>query len=395
MYAADGPERIDMENRNTEREMEKKFFDALGKVGRADEEAMKEARNRQDYLAKPPGSLGGLEDISVKIAGITGRPYGNDVSRQAIAIMSADNGVVEEGVASAPQSVTLMQTINFTRRITGVSSMAKYFGIDILVTDVGVAMEIPEELYTDSMLTEDGKITRLIVNRRIADGTANLAKGPAMTREQALTALNVGLDAAEAFKKAGVQLMGIGEMGIGNTTTSTALICALTGKSPRELTGRGGGLNDEGLDKKMKVIEDAVNGFCMADPLEKLSCIGGFDICAMTGAFIGAGIHRIPVVVDGLISAAAACMAKEFVPQITDFMFASHKSHEPGYSAAVERLGLEPVFNLGMRLGEGSGCPVMFKTIEAACAAMNLMKTLEEASIEADYLEEIRRENLF
>ena len=200
MYAADGPERIDMENRNTEREMEKKFFDALGKVGRADEEAMKEARNRQDYLAKPPGSLGGLEDISVKIAGITGRPYGNDVSRQAIAIMSADNGVVEEGVASAPQSVTLMQTINFTRRITGVSSMAKYFGIDILVTDVGVAMEIPEELYTDSMLTEDGKITRLIVNRRIADGTANLAKGPAMTREQALTALNVGLDAAEAFK---------------------------------------------------------------------------------------------------------------------------------------------------------------------------------------------------
>ena len=384
-----------MENRNTEREMEKKFFDALGKVGRADEEAMKEARNRQDYLAKPPGSLGGLEDISVKIAGITGRPYGNDVSRQAIAIMSADNGVVEEGVASAPQSVTLMQTINFTRRITGVSSMAKYFGIDILVTDVGVAMEIPEELYTDSMLTEDGKITRLIVNRRIADGTANLAKGPAMTREQALTALNVGLDAAEAFKKAGVQLMGIGEMGIGNTTTSTALICALTGKSPRELTGRGGGLNDEGLDKKMKVIEDAVNGFCMADPLEKLSCISGFDICAMTGAFIGAGIHRIPVVVDGLISAAAACMAKEFVPQITDFMFASHKSHEPGYSTAVERLGLEPVFNLGMRLGEGSGCPVMFKTIEAACAAMNLMKTLEEASIEADYLEEIRRENLF
>ena len=149
------------------------------------------------------------------------KPY---IDRPAVLIFGADNGVVEEGVASAPQSVTLMQTINFTRRITGVSSMAKYFGIDLLVTDVGVAMEIPEELYTDSMLTEDGKITRLIVNRRIADGTANLAKGPAMTREQALTALNVGLDAAEAFEKAGVQLMGIGEMGIGNTTTSTALI---------------------------------------------------------------------------------------------------------------------------------------------------------------------------
>lgn len=374
---------------------EKKFYDALGKVGKADEAAMKAAKERQDYLAKPPGSLGGLEDISIKIAGITGKPYGNDVRKQAIAIMSADNGVVEEGVASAPQSVTLMQTINFTRRITGVSSMAKYFDIDLLVTDVGVAMEIPKELYTDSMLTEDGKISRLIVNRRIADGTGNFAKGPAMTREQALIALNTGLDAAEAFKKAGVNLMGVGEMGIGNTTTSTALICALTGKSPRELTGRGGGLNDEGLSKKIKVIEDAVNGFCMADPLEKLACIGGFDICAMTGAFIGAAVHRIPVVVDGLISAAAACMAKEFAPSVTDFMFASHASHEPGYSAAVERLGLKPVFSLDMRLGEGSGCPIMFKTIEAACASMDLMKTLEEASIEADYLVEIRRDNLF
>ncbi len=380
---------------NTEKKLERKFYDAVGSVGKADTQAMEAAKERQSYLAKPPGSLGGLEDISVKIAGITGKPWGNEVKKQAIAIMSGDNGIVKEGVASAPISVTLMQTINFTRRITGVGSMAKYFNIDLLVTDVGIAMEVPEELYTDSMLTEEGRITGLIVNRRIANGTADFAKGPAMSREQALKGLNVGLEAAEAFKKAGIQLMGVGEMGIGNTTTSSALICALTGKSARDVTGRGGGLNDEGLKKKIKVIEDGVNGCCMSDPLEMLSSVGGFDICAMTGAFIGAGIHRIPVVIDGLISAAAACMAKEFAPHVTDFMFASHKSHEPGYTAAVERLGLTPVFSLGMRLGEGSGCPIMFKTIEAACASMNLMKTLEEASIEADYLEEIRRDNLF
>lgn len=374
---------------------EKRLFELIGQIGPLDEEAMKAAKNRQDYLAKPPGSLGRLEDISIKIAGITGKAVGNDVTKQCVAVMSADNGVVEEGVASAPQSVTLSQTINFTRRYTGVSSMAKYFGIDLLVTDVGVAMEIPKELYTDSMLTEDGKIPVKIVNRRIANGTRNLAKEAAMTREEAVRAIMIGIEAAEAIKKAGVQIFGVGEMGIGNTTTSSAVLSALTGAKAEQVVGRGGGLNDEGLAKKIRIVNDAVNSWCMGDPIEKLAKVGGYDICAMVGAFLGAGLYRIPVVIDGFISVVAACVAKELNPRVVDFMFASHKSYEIGYQIAMDRLGLQPMFDLGMRLGEGSGCPIAFKIIETAIASMNLMKSLEEASIDGDYLEEIRRENLF
>lgn len=376
-------------------ENEKKLYELIGKIPPVDEKAIAEARDRQAYLAKPPGSLGTLEDISVKIAGITGKAVGNDVTKQCIAVMSADNGVVEEGVASAPQSVTLSQTINFTRRYTGVSSMAKYFGIDLLVTDVGVAMEIPQELYTDSMLTEDGRIPVKIVNRRIANGTKNLAKEPAMTREQAVEAMLIGFEAADAAKRSGAQLFGIGEMGIGNTTTSSALLSALTGAKAEDLVGRGGGLNDEGLSKKVKIVKDAVNMYCMSDPIDKLANIGGFDICAMVGAFLGAAVNRMPVVIDGFISIVAACYAKELNPRVVDYMFASHKSYEIGYTIAMDRLGLKPMFDLSMRLGEGSGCPIAFKIIETAVATMNIMKTLDEASIDSDYLEEIRRDNLF
>lgn len=374
---------------------EKKLFELIGEIKALDDAAMEAAKERQAYLAKPPGSLGRLEDISIKIAGITGKPVDNDVTKQCVVIMCADNGVVEEGVASAPQSVTLSQTINFTRRYTGVSSMAKYFGIDLLVTDVGVAMDIPEELYTESMLTDDKKIPVRIVNRRIANGTRNLAKEAAMTREEAVRAICTGIEAVGAMKEAGIQLFGIGEMGIGNTTTSSAVLSALTGVKAEEVVGRGGGLNDEGLAKKIKIVDDAVNSWCMGDPIEKIAKVGGYDICAMVGAFLGAGIYRIPVVIDGFISIVSACVAKELNPRVVDFMFASHKSFEVGYVIAMERLGLTPMFDLGMRLGEGSGCPIAFKIIEAAVASMNLMKTLEEASIDGDYLEEIRRENLF
>lgn len=374
---------------------EKRLYELIGSIPSVDEKAIEEAKERQAYLAKPPGSLGALEDISIKIAGITGKAVGNDVTKQCIAVMSADNGVVAEGVASAPQSVTLSQTINFTRRYTGVSSMAKYFGIDLLVTDVGVAMEIPQELYTDSMLTEDNKIPVRIVNRRIANGTKNLAKEPAMTREQAVEAMLIGFEAADAAKKSGAQLFGIGEMGIGNTTTSSALLSALTGAKAEDLVGRGGGLNDEGLNKKVQVVRDAVNMYCMSDPIDKLANVGGFDICAMVGAFLGAAVNRMPVVVDGFISIVAACYAKELNPKVVDYMFASHKSFEIGYQIAMDRLGLKPMFDLSMRLGEGSGCPIAFKIIETAIASMNIMKTLDEASIDGDYLEEIRRENLF
>lgn len=381
---------------------EKELFELIDSIEGADERAVKLARQRQDVLAKPPGSLGYLEEISIKMAGITGQVK-NQVKKQCIAVMSADNGVVEEGVASAPQSVTLSQTINFTRRLTGVSSMAKYFGIDLLVVDVGVKMEIPEQLYVDEMIeeakSEDGstawKIPQRIVNRRIANGARNLAKEAAMTRDEAIRAMSTGFEAAGAAKEAGAEILGVGEMGIGNTTTSSAVLSALTGAKAEDTVGRGGGLNDEGLAIKIAIVNDAVKSWCMNDPVEILTKVGGYDICAMVGAFLGAAYYRMPVVIDGFISVVAACVAKAIQPKVCDFMFASHKSYEKGYVIAMDRLGIKPMFDLGMRLGEGSGCPIAFKIIEAACGSMDLMATLEEGSIDGGYLDEIREGNLF
>lgn len=371
----------------------KEILDAIEKNGGLDRNAVKEARARQEVLAKPTGALGTLEDISIQLAGITGKVK-NSMKKQAVVIMSADNGVVDEGVASAPQSVTLSQTINFTRHYTGVSSMAKYFGIDLLVVDTGVKMKIPASLYVDEM-TESGRLTSGIVNRRIADGTRNLAKEPAMTEEEALRAIMTGVEAAKAVKDCGYDIFGIGEMGIGNTTTSACVLAALCGKTGEDVVGRGGGLNDEGLAKKTRIVDEAISGLDPADVVDVLANVGGFDICAMTGAFLGAAYYRIPVVIDGYISAVAALCAYRLAPNAINFMFGSHQSKEKGYLIAMDALGVKPYFNLGMRLGEGSGCPISFKIIETACAAMNGMATFAEGAIDADYLEEGKKGNFF
>ena len=371
----------------------KEILDAIEQNGSLDQTAVKEAEARQEVLAKPTGALGTLEDISVQLAGITGKVK-NSMKKQAVVIMSADNGVVDEGVASAPQSVTLSQTINFTRHYTGVSSMAKYFGIDLLVVDTGVKMKIPASLYVDEM-TESGRLTSRIVNRRLADGTRNLAKEPAMTKEEALRALMTGVEAAKAVKDCGYDIFGIGEMGIGNTTTSACVLAALCGKTGEDVVGRGGGLNDEGLAKKIRIVDQAISGLDPADGIGVLATVGGFDICAMTGAFLGAASYRSPVVIDGYISAVAALCAYRLAPNSVNFMFGSHQSKEKGYLIAMDALGVKPYFNLGMRLGEGSGCPISFKIIETACAAMNGMATFAEGSIDADYLEEGKKGNFF
>ena len=383
------------------------ILSSIGELGYLSGESMKEAAARQEVLAKPTGALGDLEEISIRLAGITGKVK-NEMKKQAVVIFSADNGVVEEGVASAPQSVTLSQTINFTRRLTGVSSMAKYFGIDLLVVDVGVKMSIPEELYHDEMTehqcSDNGclqGITRKIVNRRIADGTKNLAKGPAMTRDEALTALYTGMEAVEALKRCGYDVFGVGEMGIGNTTTSACVLAVLLGLKGDDVVGRGGGLNDEGLAKKIRIVDEVVMRCKEKDPtytddvIDILAEAGGFDICAMTGAFLGAAYYKMPVVIDGYISAVAALAASRLAPEIIAFMFGSHVSKEKGYMVAMDALGVKPYFNLGMRLGEGSGCPISFKIMEAACATMNGMATFAEGAIDADYLQEAREGNFF
>ncbi len=397
------------------------ILDSIDEMGDLSYDAMEKAKARQEVLAKPTGALGRLEDISIQLAGITGKVK-NDMKKQAVVIFSADNGVVEEGVASAPQSVTLSQTINFTRHLTGVSSMAKYWDIGLLVVDVGVKMKIPEALYSAEMYEHEcaeggcqkGLATK-IVNRRIADGTKNLAKEPAMSREEALTAILTGVEAVEAIKRCGYDIFGVGEMGIGNTTTSACVLAALCGKSGADVAGRGGGLNDEGLAKKIRIVDEAVKGLAQEQDkglaqeqdkglaqahdkeqtLDILASVGGFDICAMAGAFLGAAYYKMPVVIDGYISAVAALAASVLAPKAKSYMLGSHQSKEQGYLVAMDALGIEPYFDLGMRLGEGSGCPISFKIIETACAAMNGMATFAEGAIDADYLEEGKKGNFF
>ena len=372
--------------------------------GDLDSKAVKEAEERQEQLAKPTGALGDLEEMSIRLAGITGSVK-NEMKKQAVAIFSADNGVCEEGVASAPQSVTFSQTINFTRGLTGVSSIARYWGIDLLVVDMGVRMDLPKDLLTEYM-TEPGfedhsgmscmkTLTKKIVNRRLGKGTANLAKGPAMTEEEAYKAFMTGIEAARTFKELGYNVFGIGEMGIGNTTTSACILAALTDKKADDVVGRGGGLTDEGLATKFRIVDEAVDKVRGEDPFTIVQKVGGFDIMAMTGAYIGAAYYKIPVVIDGYISAVAALAASRLQPKAVNYMFASHKSKEPGYVLAMNALGIKPVFDLGMRLGEGSGCPITFKILETACAAMNGMATYAEGAIDADYLDQRKEGNFF
>jgi len=349
----------------------------LSEITEPDREALKAARQRQSRLAKPPGSLGGLEDMSIQLAGITGKVK-NELNHKRVIVLCADNGVVEEGVSVTPRSVTMTQAVNMTKRKTGMSSMAKHFGVDVCVVDVGI---------------HDPYSCDEIINRKIAPGTKNLHVEPAMTVDEVIRAINVGIEMAEKAKKDGCDVIGVGEMGIGNTTTSSAVVAALTGLSVRDVTGRGGGLTDAALEKKYRVIEEALalHRPDPADVIDVLSKVGGLDIAAMCGVFLGAAKERIPVVIDGFISAVAALCAGKLCPTAANYMFASHQSTEPGYLAAMKELNLKPYLDLSMRLGEGSGCIPAFQVMEAACAAMNGMAEFgQEADIDDSYLDEIR-----
>lgn len=377
---------------------EKEIFELLTSIEALDREAIELAKKREDSLAKPPGSLGRLEDIAVQLSGISGNLH-NNADKSCIAIMCSDNGVVEEGVSSAPQFVTLAQTINFTRRLTGVGTLAKYFDSDLLVVDLGINADLPKELLVKEALAETGteiRATNKIVDRKIRKSTSNLAKEPAMTREEAIEAIGTGIEMVREIKKAGYTIFGVGEMGIGNTTTSSAILSALTGLPVSETVGKGGGITDESFTRKKEIIEDAVERYSFRgqediDVIDVLAKVGGFDVVAMTGAFLGAAVYRLPVVIDGFISVVAAYAAVRLAPLAKEFMIASHISKEQGYSHALGALGLPPMLNLELRLGEGSGCPLAFQIIRGACAIMNHMATFAEAEINDDYLEEIRK----
>ena len=352
--------------------------DIIKHIAPLNDAAMTEARHRQARLAKPPGSLGRLEELSIQVAGITGKLH-NRMERRHLLVFAADNGVVAEGVSSAPQSVTLKQTINLTRHKTGASTLCRHFGCGITVCDVGVNADIREPK---------------VLNRKIAYGTQNIAHGPAMTREQALTAIRTGFDLA---RNTGDDILGVGEMGIGNTTTSSAVLAALLNVDVEAVTGRGGGITDAGFLRKKAVIRQAleVNQPDPSNVIDVLTKVGGFDICAMCGAFLGAAASRRPAVIDGFISAVAALCAFRLCPSVAGYLIPSHASYEIGYKLAMDAMGLEPMLLLGMRLGEGSGCPLAFEIVNAACAVLNDMATFDQAGIDDGYLDEIRKGDSF
>ena len=356
-----------------------KELDALVRaVAPLDRSAMTAAEEHQARLAKPPGSLGRLEELSIQLAGITGQVH-NELTQKQLLVFAADNGVVAEGVSSAPQSVTKQQTINLTRGKTGAAVLAKHFGCGLTVCDVGVNADIYESA---------------VLNRKIAYGTQNICTGPAMTREQTLQAILTG---AEIARTVDADVIGVGEMGIGNTTTSSAVLAVLLGADVEAVTGRGGGITEESFRKKKAVIRTAieVNRPDRDDVVGVLSKVGGFDLAAMCGAFLGAAAARRPAVIDGLISAAAALCSVRLCPNVRGYLVPSHASFEIGYRLAMEAMDLRPLFDLGMRLGEGSGCPLAFQVLDAACAVINDMATFDEAGINDDYLDEIRRGDQF
>jgi len=354
------------------------YKNAIKEITKADEGAMAEAREYCDSLIKPFGALGRLEDTAVRLAGITGQKN-NVFRRRAIVVMAADNGVYAEGVAAAPQAFSRLQAINMTRGICGVSVFANNAGADVVVVDIGLM---------------DAAGTDAVLDRNVKRGTDNMAVGPAMSREETEAAIETGFETASGLFNGGYDILGTGEMGIGNTTSTSACAIALLGLEPELAVGRGAGLTDEALANKVEVVKKAltVNKPDKNDPIDILSKVGGLDIAGLVGCYIAAAYHRKPVLIDGAISSIAALIAARLCPAAKDFMIATHRSTEPSYDAAMNELGLIPFLEMEMRLGEGSGCALAFPIIDAACVMMNDMGTFADISFDDSVLVDIREE---
>jgi nicotinate-nucleotide--dimethylbenzimidazole phosphoribosyltransferase len=329
---------------------------------------MAEARRRLDQLTKPPGSLGRLERLAVQIAGITGQPR-RALARKAIVVMAADHGVTVEGVSAYPSAVTAEMVRNFASGGAAVNVLARQSGAWVVVVDVGVAADLPCELP--------------ILQRKVAYGSANLAAGPALTSEQALQAIQVGLEVVEREIALGLDVVCLGEMGIGNTTPASAIIASVCGLPVAEVTGRGTGIDEPTWRHKIDIIERglAVNRPDPGDPLDVLRKIGGLEIGGLVGVALGAAARRVPVVVDGFIATAAALLAAELAPAVRSYLIAAHRSAEPGHQAALAHLELEPLFALDLRLGEGTGAALALPLLDAAVAILDQMATFSEAGV--------------
>lgn len=339
----------------------------VSEIGTIDTRAMEQAAARQDQLTKPPGSLGRLEEISIKLAGIFGKPV-FDIDGKHIFTMAADHGIARSNVSPYPQEVTAQMVLNFLNGGAAINVLAKHVGAELIVVDMGVASDLPE--------------SPGLIHRKIAYGTGNIAEGPAMTEEQAFACLYEGIRLVEDLPD-GLRLVGLGDMGIGNTTPSSAIISVITNTAPADVTGPGTGLDSEGIKRKAQLVEKAIsiNKPDRKNGVDVLSKVGGFEIGALAGVIIGCARRRFPVLIDGFITTASALVATTVAPSVKPFLFASHRSAEPGHRIALEYLGLEPILELGMRLGEGTGAALAMSIVEAGARILSRMKTFEEAGV--------------
>ena len=342
--------------------------DFIGSIHPLDEAAMLAASQRQDRLTKPQGSLGRLERLSIQVAGIT-RQALPKIEHKVVVVMAGDHGVVRQGVSAYPQEVTPQMVLNFLRGGAAINVLARHVGARVVVVDMGVASDFAPDAD--------------LISSKIAFGTHDFSKGPAMTYEQAQRAVEAGIVVAAREIGRGADMLGTGDMGIGNTTPSSAIVAAFTGCPVAEVTGRGTGVDDAGLARKVAVIELAltVNKPDASDALDVLSKVGGFEIGGLAGVMLGAAAHRTPVVIDGFISGAAAMLACHLAPAVQPYLIAAHQSVEIGHRVMLEHVGLEPLFDLDLRLGEGTGAALGISLCQAACKILDEMATFGEAGV--------------
>jgi len=333
-----------------------------------DKGAMAEARSRQDALTKPQGSLGRLEELSIQLAGIQGKAL-PQIRHKVIFTLAGDHGVVAEGVGNWPQEVTAQMVANFLRGGAGINVLARHTGTRVVVVDMGVATALEPHPQ--------------LVSRRIAPGTQDMFLRPAMTPEQAVKSVETGIELVGGELAKGLDIIGTGDMGIGNTTASSAICAAMTGEPVAEVTGRGTGISDEQLAHKIAVIKRAleINRPDPKQPLDVLAKVGGFEIGGLVGVMLGAAAYRIPVVIDGFISGAAALIAVALAPGLKDFLIAAHVSAEAGHKIVLRHLRLKPLLDLGMRLGEGTGAALGIFLAEASARILSEMSTFAEAGV--------------
>ncbi|MEW5757998.1 MAG: nicotinate-nucleotide--dimethylbenzimidazole phosphoribosyltransferase [Candidatus Omnitrophota bacterium] len=338
------------------------------------------AQNKLNNLTKPLGSLGVLEDLAKQIVGITekGNP---ELKNKVIFTLAGDHGVTEEGVSAYPKEVTAQMVYNFLNGGAGINVLANHIGARVVVVDMGVAEQIPnpnDQIPSKSQIP----MTKFIL-KKINLGTKNMAIGPAMTKEEAIKSIECGIEIFEDELKNGIDIIGIGEMGIGNTTSASAITACFTGASVEDITGRGTGIDDRGLKNKIEIIKKAleINKPNPDDAIDVLSKVGGFEIGGLVGIIFAAALHKVPVLIDGFISGSAALIAYKLEPKVKDYMIASHCSVERGHKIILEHIGLRPLLNLDLRLGEGTGAALGINLAEAALKILTQMATFDSAGV--------------